>query len=36
MNSIEYLEKEYNENKGFLGSSNFEQNEIYGRLYPIT
>jgi uncharacterized linocin/CFP29 family protein len=25
MNSIEYLEKEYNENKGFLGSSNFEQ-----------
>jgi hypothetical protein len=25
MTSIEYLEKEYNENKGFLGSSNFEQ-----------
>ena len=25
MNSIEYLQKEYNENKGFLGSSNFEQ-----------
>ena len=25
MNSIEYLEKEYNENKGFLSSSNFEQ-----------
>ena len=23
--AIEYLEKEYNENKGFLGSSNFEQ-----------
>lgn len=25
MNSIEYLEKEYKENKGFLSSSNFEQ-----------
>jgi hypothetical protein len=25
MTSVEYLEKEYNENKGFLGSSNFEQ-----------
>jgi hypothetical protein len=25
MTSIEYLQKEYNENKGFLGSSNFEQ-----------
>jgi aspartate carbamoyltransferase regulatory subunit len=25
MTSIEYLEKEYNENKGFLSSSNFEQ-----------
>jgi hypothetical protein len=28
MNSIEYLEKEYNENKGFLGSSNFEQAKL--------
>jgi hypothetical protein len=25
MTSIEYLEKEYKENKGFLSSSNFEQ-----------
>jgi hypothetical protein len=25
MTSIEYLQKEYNENEGFLGSSNFEQ-----------